>query len=413
MKKYVSTMLAVTLFASMTVGCSQSQKEPEEKFQNIHLTIASDIAPEDVLVEQITKFQQLYADKVNLNYTIKNQEEDDIVKAPRKASDIFNIANDQVDELYRSGTLLEITENQENVISSVGGETSTAAQTVMRDGKLYGYPLSSGNGYFLYYNKAYLSEDDISSLDNILSVAAQNGKKFTMDFSSGWYLFSFFKGAGLNLDYQEDKAANLCNWNATNTEHTGVAVTQAMLNITGNDGFLNLPNGDFVEYASNDDVIAGVSGQWHAEELAQAWGDNYAAAKLPTYTLDGEQVQMASFTGYRIVGVNAYSENPVWAMRLAEYLSNEETQLKCFETIGQCPANLRAAGSEEVKASPAVAATAEQAPYAYIQHVADPFWDASSQFGTTIAEGNPGNEDLQKLLDKMVGKIIIPVNTNQ
>jgi len=412
MKKYFSAILAVTLFASMTVGCSQN-KEPEEEFQNIHLTIASDLAPEDVLVGQITKFQEKYADKVNLNYTIKNQEEDDIVKAPRKASDIFNIANDQLDELYKSGTLLEITENQDTIIASVGGETTSAAQTVMRDGKLYGYPLSSGNGYFLYYNKKYFSENDIASLDHILEIAAQNNKKFTMDFSSGWYLFSFFKGAGLNLDYQEDKAANLCNWNATNTEHTGVAVTEAMLNITGNAGFLNLPNSEFVEHAAADDVIAGVSGQWHAEELAQAWGDDYAAAKLPTYTLDGEQIQMASFTGYRIVGVNAYSENPVWAMRLAEYLSNEETQLKRFESIGQCPANLKAANSEEVKASPAVAATAEQAPYAYIQHVADPFWDASSQFGTIIAQGNPDGEDLQKLLDRMVGKIILPVRTDQ
>ena len=99
-------------------------------------------------------------------------------------------------------------------------------------------------------------------------------------------------------------------------------------------------------------------------------------------------------------------------MRLAEYLSNEETQLKLFESVGQCPANVSAAGSEEVKASPAVAATAEQAPYAYIQHVADPFWDASSQFGVTIADGNPDNENLQNLLDRMVGKIIVPVKTS-
>ncbi len=410
MKKYLSTVLAVALFASMTAGCSQNE-EPEEEFQNVHLTIASDIAPEDILTEQIAKFQQINSSKVNLSYTIKDQSSDDIVKAPRQASDIFNIANDQVDELYQSGTLLEITENKDSVIASVGGESTTAAQTVMRDGKLYGYPLSSGNGYFLYYNKAYLSEKDVTSLDKIMEIAAKNDKKFTMDFSSGWYLFSFFKGAGLNLEYNEEKAANLCNWNAVNTDHTGVAVTQALLDISGNPGFLYLPNGEFVEHAAADEVIAGVSGQWHAEELSNAWGDHYAAAKLPTYTLDGEQIQMASFTGYRIVAINAYTENAVWATRLAEYLTNEETQLKRFESIGQCPANVSAANSDEVKASPAVAATAEQAPYAYIQHVADPFWDASAQFGLTIAEGNPQNENLQNLLDRMVGQIIVPVRT--
>ena len=410
MKKYGSVIVSIMLFASLTAGCSKGEESVEE-FQEVHLTIASDIVPDDILAERITKFQELNADKVSLSYTVKEQG-DDVIKMPGQAPDILNIANDQVDELYQSGTLLEITEHRDNILVAVGGEKSTAAQTVLRDGKLYGYPLSSGNGYFLYYNKAYLNESDITELDKILAIAKENGKKFTMDFSSGWYLYSFFKGAGLELDYNESKAANTCNWNSTNAEHTGVSVAEALLEIAGNPGFKYLPNGDFVEAAANDEVIAGVSGQWDAESLSTAWGENYAAAKLPTYTLDGEQVQMASFTGYRIVGVNAYSENTLWAMRLAEYLSNEETQLKRFEAIGQCPANVKAANSEEVKASPAIAATAEQAPYAYIQHVADPFWDASSQFGLTIAEGNPDNEDLQTMLDKMVGKIILPINTN-
>ncbi|MDE6657047.1 MAG: extracellular solute-binding protein, partial [Oscillospiraceae bacterium] len=240
----------------------------------------------------------------------------------------------------------------------------------------------------------------------------ENNKKFTMDFSSGWYLFSFFKGAGLNLEYNEEKSANLCNWNARNTEHTGVSITESLLTITAHEGFLNLPNDEFVDYVQNGEVIAGVSGQWNAEDLASCWGKNYAATKLPTYTVDGEQVQMASFTGYRIIGVNAYAESPTWAMRLAEYLANDETQLLRFETIGQCPANLIVANSDEVKASLAVYATAKQSFYSYIQHVADPFWDASSEFGTTIANGNPDDMNLQDLLDKMVGKIIIPVKTN-
>ena len=410
MKKYLALLSAIALLASVTAGCSQ--QEPVEEYQDIHLTIASDLAPEDVLETQIENFRKLNASKVNLSYTIKDQTEDDLLNMSGQASDIFNIANDQLDELYQSGVLLEITENTDSVLAAVGGEKSTAANAVLRDGKLYGYPLSSGNGYFLYYNKAYFSESDIAQMDTILDVAAKNGKKFTMDFSSGWYLYSFFKGAGLNLEYNEQKAANLCNWNASDTEHTGVSVTQSLLDIAGHDGFLNLPNSEFMEHVQSGEVIAGVSGQWNAEDLAKEWGENYAAAKLPTYTLDGEQIQMASFTGYRIVGVNSHTEHPEWAMRLAEYLSNSEAQLKRFEAVGECPANISAANSDEVKASPAVAATAEQAPYAYIQHVADPFWDASSQFGTTIAEGNPANEDLQKLLDKMVGKIIVPVKTS-
>ncbi len=407
MKHYFASIIACSMLLLTSSSCSQ-QKEIE----NVHLTLANDIAPTEILNEQITKFKQQYSSEVNLTYTIIDQAENDILKAPRSASDIFNIANDQVDELYKIGALLEITENTESIINAAGGANSAAADVVTRDGKIYGYPLSSGNGYFLYYNNAYLTESDVQSLDQILAVCAKNGKKFTMDFSSGWYLFSFFRGAGLNLEYNEAKAANLCNWNATDTPHTGLSVAESVLNIAGHDGFIYLPNDQFVEHAQTDEVIAGVSGQWHAEELSQVWGEHYAADKLPTYTINGEQIQMASFTGYRIVGINAYTQNPKWAMRLAEYLTNEETQLKRFEAIGQCPANITAANSEEVQASPAVAATAKQAPFAYIQHVADPFWNASSEFGLAIANGDADKNNLQDMLDKMVSQIIIPVKKN-
>lgn len=408
-KSLCITATLLLAFATVMGGCA---KEETPQFETIHLTIASDVASDGVLEQQIEKFQSLHASEVSLSYTIKDVSDDNLLKSPRTSSDIFNIANDQVDELYKSGTLLEITEHPETVLSNVGGAGTTGAEVVTRDGKLYGYPISSGNGYFLYYNKAYFSETDVDELDKILDIAEKNNKKFTMDFSSGWYLFSFFKGAGLNLEYNEEKAANICNWNSREGDHTGVSVAEAMLDMTARSGFLNLPNDQFVDQIENGDVIAGVSGQWDTEKLTTLWGDDFAATKLPTYTLDGEQIQMASFTGYRILGVNAYTEHPTWAMRLAEFLSEDETQLMRFEATGQCPANISAANSEAVKASPAVAAIAEQAPYSYIQHVADPFWDASSDFGLTIADGNPDGTDLQALLDRAVSQIIVPVKTN-
>ena len=45
--------------------------------------------------------------------------------------------------------------------------------------------------YFLYYNKRYFTEGDISSLERMLEVAAAQEKKVTMDWSSGWYVYSF------------------------------------------------------------------------------------------------------------------------------------------------------------------------------------------------------------------------------
>lgn len=61
---------------------------------------------------------------------------------------------------------------------------------------------------------------------------------------------------------------------------------------------------DIVSGIKDGSCCAAISGTWNAKTAQETWGDNYAATKLPTYTLNGEQVQMASFSGYKLVGVN-------------------------------------------------------------------------------------------------------------
>ena len=78
---------------------------------------------------------------------------------------------------------------------------------------LYAYPLTADNGYFLYYNKAYLKEQDIKTLDRILEVAETEGKLFAMDWSSAWYLYSFFGNTGMEVGLNQDGITNHCTWN--------------------------------------------------------------------------------------------------------------------------------------------------------------------------------------------------------
>lgn len=69
---------------------------------------------------------------------------------------------------------------------------------------LYGYPMTADNGYFLYYDKSVLSEEDVQTLDGILAKANEAGKKVFMDVSNGWYIASFFLGAGCTLGLDEN-----------------------------------------------------------------------------------------------------------------------------------------------------------------------------------------------------------------
>ena len=150
---------------------------------------------------------------------------------------------------------------------------------------------------------------------------------------------------------------------------------------------------------------AGVSGAWNADAIKGKLGDNYAATKLPTFTVNGEQVQMGSFAGFKLVGVNTLTAFPEEAMDLAEWLTNEENQLKRFEVRGLGPSNINVAASEAVQANIALAALAEQAPFASSQAAGlDKYWTPAEAFGTTM-EAKDYTKDVKTLLDEMVAAI--------
>lgn len=399
-----SSILGMSL---LLAGCGK-----QEELQTVQLSLWCDEGNMELLKEELAEFQEIHKKDAIFEFNVSVEGEDTckemVLTNPKAAADIYTFADDQFEELYQNNALLEITENVDEILNDVGGKESGAAQAVLREDKVFGYPVTAGNGYFLYYNKAYFNEEDIKSLDQILQVAAENGKKFSMDYSSGWYIYSFFKGADLELFCNADGKSNQCNWNATDTKFTGVQVAEAMATIAAHDGFVNNADDGFVKGVESGEIIAGINGAWNASKVESVWGDNYAASMLPTYTLAGEQVQMCSFTGYKIMGINAYTKYPEYCMELASFLANEENQLKRFKLTGECPANNSAAQNEEVQSSPAVAALAMQSKYGYVQSVAEPYWAAASKLGITLASGNRDNRDLQELLDDTQQAIVTP-----
>lgn len=117
---------------------------------------------------------------------------------------------------------------------------------------------------------------------------------------------------------------------------------------------------------------------------------------------------MASFSGYKLIGVNAYSENKEWAAKLAEWIANEKNQKLRFELRGQGPSNIKAASSEEVQNSPAIAALLAQSEYSCLQRIGGNFWEPVSTFTADILSGNPSGKSLQERLDKMAEDITAP-----
>lgn len=373
----------------------------------VELTLWGAQEDEALLNRMIQGFQQEYAEEavfdITLEFVGEAQCKDKLVEDPEGGADVFAFADDQLRVLVAAGLLAGV--EDEDAIRASNVEGSWQAASV--NDRMYAYPMTADNGYFLYYNKAYFSDEDVRMLDTVLEKAAAAERKVTMDWTSGWYLYSFFGQTGMELGMNDDGVSNYCNWNATDTAVRGVDVADALLRISSSPAFMSVTDEEFVVGMQNGDVIAGVSGVWNATAVEKAWGKDYGAVRLPSYTCAGRQIQMASFAGYKMVGVNAYSDHTEWAGKLAAWITNEENQTLRFIERGQGPSNINAANSPQVAASPAIQAVISQSEYANLQRVGGNYWDPVQVFGETMRDGNPLGKNLQELLDTMVQGITL------
>ncbi len=409
-KRIVIVMFLLTVLCiTAASGCKRNEKEENissNDLETVELLLWGVKEDEILLNKIIQTFQQQYQEQANFHITFAAQGEteckDVILGGLEESADVFTFADDQLSALAAAGALNTI--ENDDMIKQMNLSTAVEAATVRNT--LYAYPLTADNGYFLYYNKRYFSDEDIQTLDRILEVAADNGGLFSMDWSSAWYVYSFFGNTGMEVGLNEDGITNYCTWNRQDGDICGVDVAQAMLNIATQPAFSNRTDEEFLQGVRDGTVIAGVSGVWNAVAIEEIWGEDIGAAKLPTYTCGDRQIQMASFSGCKLIGVNAYSKHYEWACKLAEWITNEQNQKLRFELREQGPSNIQAASSVEVQQSPAIAALLEQSKYSQLQRVGGKFWDPVTVFGENMASKNATGEDLQKQLDKMVKGII-------
>ncbi len=412
MKRKISLWLSAFLLAASLAGCQKGRPDsPDETASGsdtVNLTVWGAEEDEELLRQIIEGFQEEYRGQADFQITYEPQSEskcmDALMADLEHGADVFAFADDQLNTLVAAGAL-EPVENAENIKKANLPESVLAASV---NDTLYAQPLTADNGYFLYYNKQYFSEEDIQSLDRMLDIAAAHGKKVSMEWSSGWYVYSLFGNTGLTVGLNDDGITNYCTWNSTDGDIKGTDVAQAMVDMAKHPGFISVDDAGFLEGVKNGTIIAGINGVWNSVAVEEAWGNGFGAAKLPSYTCAGQQIQMSSFSGYKLIGVNAYSNHREWAEKLAQWIANEENQRLRFSMRGQGPANTNAAASEEVQNSPAIAALLEQSEFSRLQRIGGNFWEPVTIFTAEILAGNPSGSSLQEQLDTMVEGITAP-----
>lgn len=432
MKKLVALLMTMTMAFSL-VACGGSEQPatgtdagteqavPAEK-QAVSLRIWGAEEDQAMLQGMIDSFEAKYADYANFDIQLGVESEstakDTVLADVEAAADVYAFASDQLIDLVNAGALANI-DDMDAALQAYAGKSvsdvksvnsSVSVDAATQNNALYAFPMTADNGYFLYYDSTVVSPEDAQSWDTLLAAADAADKKVGMTLASGWYNASFFYGAGFTTGLNEDGTTAI-DWNGT-ADVTGVQVVQSMLDIADNRAFLAIADSDISNQIASGSLCAVVSGTWDAAAAKTAFGDGYAATKLPTYTCGDKQIQQGSVAGFKLVGVNAYSQNVGWATLLADWITNEENQAIRFETREIGPSNITVAASDAVAANTAITALSEQSAYGVVQVVGGKYWDPAKAFGQMIAEGKLDRNDeaaIQAALDELVAGVAAPI----
>ncbi len=404
---------AITAFSAFgLVGCGESCQNADDS----KITVWVSEADKEFATQVVKDFKAANPDK-NYNIVIDIQGENDVstrvLKDVENAADVFSFVNDQLSKFINGDALAQIAGDRLQRIreGNAASAVDSASITVNGTEGVYGMPYTD-NTFFLYYDKSVLNETDVQSIDGILSKCV-SGKKFAYPMKDGWYTTAFYFGKELGYEVTYDENYAETNITCDFDNATGTAVTQAMWDLAKDTRVKADADDSKIIAGFNDgSIVAAVTGIWNKTAIEERLGENFAAAKLPTYTFNKgqvgeEQVQLISFAGYKLMGVNNYSKNKTAAMDFAEFYTNKENQIKHFEARGFVPTNEEARADAKVQADVCAKAITAQLAYSKTQkEVPSTLWIPMEGLGSAMITGaQSGNFDLAAQLKACVDGI--------
>ena len=398
---------------ALVVGCAVSMSAcGRKKGDEIRLTVWVSEADQAFAKEVAEKFKQANSDK-QYRFVFDVQGENEaatrILNDVESAADVFSFPNDQLTQLVNGDALTRIGGARLETLKAQNTADALDAATVTRGGaqEVYGLPYTD-NTFFLYYDKSVLTEEDVQSIDGILAKCT-GGKKLGFLVADGWYNTAFYFGKGLGYEvlYDNDlgETSVRCNFN----NDVGQQVTQSLWSLVKDNRVkADADDSKIIAGISDGSIIAAFSGVWNRNAIEGALKENFGAAKLPTYTYaDGEQVQLVSFAGYKLMGVNNYSQNKAEALAFADFYTNAENQIRHFETRSYLPTNVDARKDERVQNDVVAAAISSQLQYSKTQkNVPSTLWNPLKGLGNAMLTGvQTGDFSLKSQLDACVAAI--------
>ena len=401
MKKILALFLALTMLVAICVSASA---ESLAGTYDVTIWVAENAV--DLTKKQIEDFNATNDAGIVINATIEAVSEADaatqMITDVEAGGDIFCFAQDQFARLVQAGALAKLgAKAAENVIAN--NDAGTVAAATSGD-TLFAYPLTADNGYFMYYDKSVIPDEDVDSLEKLIAdcEAAQKYFAFEMQ-TSAWYLASFFFATGCHSNWTTDDEGNFISVDDNFNSANGLISVKGMKKLV--DSPFHLSAGGADQFNQNAAIL--VSGTWDFEAVKSILGDNMGVTDLPSFEVDGKEYHLGSFNGCKLLGVKPQVDAVKGAVihRLAQYLTGEKAQMERFEALSWGPSNIADQASDAVQANPGLAALIAQAPYSVPQgQIHGSWWDIAKVIGEDVKAATD-EAGLQTALDNYLDKI--------
>ena len=401
MKKLLSLLIALLMMAAMVIPAGA---EGLAGTYDVKIWVANEIV--DLTKQQVEDFNKENDAGIVINATIEAVGEGDaatqMITDVEAGGDIFCFAQDQFARLVQAGALAKLGVKAGETVAAANAAGVVAAAKV--GDTLYAYPLTSDNGYFMYYDKSVIPEEDVDSLEKLIADCEAAQKYFAFELqTSAWYLASFFFGTGCVSEWETDGTGEFVSVRDTFNSPEGLIAAKGMKKLVDSPFHLSSSAAD--AFASGAAIV--VTGTWAFSDIEKMLGDNMGATDLPSFEVDGKEYHLGSFNGCKLMGVKPQVD-PVKAAvlhRLAQYLTGEKCQMERFEARAWGPSNLVAQASDAVQANVGLAALLAQSPYSVPQgQIHGSWWDIAKVIGEDVKNATD-EAGLQAALDNYYDKI--------
>lgn len=310
---------------------------------------------------------------------------------------MFAAPNNTIVTTAAAGLVLP-TPAQDYVLSKI---TPGMQAAIAYDGENYGIPFSA-EGYAVFYNRAYISDDEIPKTYEDLVAwcadfeAANPGKYgFFMDMS-GYYTITWATQTPDKRLFGEFGT----DTTVTNLNNPEVVETFAWM-VENLRPVYDIPSADILQATLQAQFLAGesamfVTGLWDVSSIQDA-GIDFGIATFPT--LPGSDIIPEVFSTARTMYTSAFSENPNEANAFATFLISDEMQELRYELCGSAP-------STDVQVdSPFINGFAEQMAYSYPTPAVpqmDHFWLAMDNASKVIWDSTLTGEELRAFIQEQL-----------